>query len=256
MNGSILKDKGITMIFLLRYFIRMMLPALIVFTVFIIMIFVFYTPFIEKQHMKNRENSCRYLVDVVIDYLYSLNEDVSRGILSEKEAKERAFRRIRSLRYGSENRDYFWIINSGGVMIMHPFRSDLEKKDPSKTEAPDGQALSRLMQEMSFLANTNTGGATIKYIWNRWDNLSEFGTKVSFVKKFQPWGWIIGTGVYTDEAEKEIKNLKWKFIFLSILLGLFSSSVSLMLSYRAGISGRKEEEARQLLIEKIGRAHV
>ncbi len=234
---------------LLRDFLRMMFPSLVIFTVFLVIVFIILTPFLEKQHMQNKEDSCRYLVEVIMDYLHSLHEDVNRGFLTEKEAKARAFKRIKIQRYGKEKRDYFWILDSRGVMLMHPFRPDFENRVPEKIKGPDGQALSHLTLKMSAIANENPNGGTIKYLWNRWDKLSEFGTKVSFIKKFQPWDWIVGTGVYIDEAEKEIRNIKKIFVIATILLALFSSAVSLVLSYRAGISRKKEEEARELLLE-------
>mgnify|MGYP003802200767 CR=1 FL=1 len=249
MRNHRIKNKKEPDIILIKDFMRMMLPSLIIFTVFIIIIFALFTPFIEKQHMQNKEEACRHLVEVTIDYISSLNDDVKEGIITEKEAKDRAFKRIRRLRYGKDKRDYFWIIDRNGVMLMHPFRTDIENRDPDTITGPDGQALSKLMLKMAHIANVNPKGDTIKYIWNRWEDLSQFGTKLSYVKKFQPWDWIIGTGVYIDEAEKEIRTLKKIFISAAILLALFSSVISLALSYRAGNSRKKEEAARELLLE-------
>jgi signal transduction histidine kinase len=42
--------------------------------------------------------------------------------------------------------------------------------------------------------------------------------KLSFVKKFAPWGWIIGTGIYLDDVQAEISSLTNKLII--ILLGI------------------------------------
>ncbi len=234
---------------LLKDFAKMMLPSVIIFTVFLVIIFAFFTPAIEKQHMQNKEDACRHLVAITMEYLNSLNGDVAKGKVSIEEAKIRAIQRIRSFRYGPELKEYFWIIDSNGILIMHPFRQDLENTDSESITAPDGQVLMKLLKNMSNIANENPEGGTIKYIWNRWDRISELGTKLSYVKKFNPWGWIIGTGIYIDEAEKEIKAWKMVFISAAVFLALFSSVISLLLSVKAGKARKEEEEARALLIE-------
>ena len=233
----------------LKDFFRLMLPSLIIFIVFIIIIFSFFTPFIERQHMQGKEDECRHLVEIVIGYLTSVNDDLKQGIISEKTAKEKAIDRIRSLRYGKDTKDYFWIIDKNGVVLMHPFRHDIENVDPELITAPDGRVMIKLMKEMSAIANSNPGGGSLRYIWNRRDETTRVGSKLSYLKKFQPWGWVIGTGVYIDEAEKEIESWKKIFILSSILLGLFSATISLVLSFRAGSLRKKEEEARELLLE-------
>lgn len=241
--------KNNSMKILLKDFAKMMLPSVIIFTVFLVIIFAFFTPAIEKQHMQNKEDACRHLVAITMEYLNSLNGDVAKGKVSIEEAKIRAIQRIRSFRYGPELKEYFWIIDSNGILIMHPFRQDLENTDSESITAPDGQVLMKLLKNMSNIANENPEGGTIKYIWNRWDRISELGTKLSYVKKFTPWGWIIGTGIYIDEAEKEIKAWKMVFISAAVFLALFSSVISLLLSVKAGKARKEEEEARALLIE-------
>ncbi|PKL16110.1 MAG: hypothetical protein CVV49_17950 [Spirochaetae bacterium HGW-Spirochaetae-5] len=210
-------------------FFRMLFPSLVIFTVFMVMIFAYLVPSLEKNHLKSKEDQCRHLVEIVITYLTS--------------------ERIRSLRFGIETKDYFWILEKKGVVIMHPFRRDIENINPEEVTGPDGQVLMKLMVRMSDIANSNPDGGAVSYIWNRRDEITKLGNKVAYVKKFQPWGWIIGTGVYIDEAENEIKSWKRKFISAAILLSLFSAAVSMALSVRAGSSRRKEEDARKLLLE-------
>ncbi len=233
----------------LKDFFRMMFPSLIIFIVFIIMIFVFFIPFIERQHLRNKEDACRHIVEIVIEYLHSLNNDVENGLVTDKAAKDRAIRRIRNLRYGEESKDYFWIIDRDGVILMHPFRRDIENVDPASITAPDGLLLAELMKKMSIIANSNPEGGAVRYIWNRRDEITRLGSKLSYVKKFPAWDWVIGTGVYVDEAEKEIESLVRRFILSAIFLALFSAAISLWLSFRAKSLRKKEEAARELLLE-------
>ena len=49
--------------------------------------------------------------------------------MNREEAQKTAISRIQYLRYGEENKDYFWITDMTPTMIMHPFRKDLNGKD-------------------------------------------------------------------------------------------------------------------------------
>lgn len=233
----------------IKEFVRLLFPSLIIFTVFMVMIFSFLVPIIEKKHFQNKEDQCRYLVEIIINYLTSLNSDITNGTVTETAAKKRAIERIRGLRFGNETKDYFWILNSKGVFLMHPFRRDVENVDPEKVTGPDGQILVKLMRRMSYIANSKPEGGTISYVWDRRDEIGNLGKKISYVKKFPPWDWIVGTGVYIDEAENEIRSWKILFSVIATLLALLATAVSLVLSLKAENSRKKEEDARMLLLE-------
>lgn len=158
---------------LLKEFIRVLFPSLIIFTVFMIMIFGYFVPSIEKKHFRNKEDQCRHLVEIVINYLNSLNDEVEDGTLTETTAKKRAIKRIRNFRFGDETKDYFWILDSSGMVIMHPFRRDLENINPEEVKGPDGQILMKLMTRMSEIANSNPEGGPVKYVWNRRDEITK-----------------------------------------------------------------------------------
>ena len=234
---------------LLKDFLKLMLPSFIVFTVFMVMIFGFFVPFLEKKHLENKEALSRHLVELVIDYLSSFQRDLPPDFITEDIAKKRALNRIRDFRFGNEAKDYFWILDSNGVVLMHPFRPDIVNVDPEKMTAPDGRALTKLMKEMSSVANSIPQGGAIQYVWQRRDEIDKLGNKIAWLQKFEPWDWTIGTGVYLDEAESEIHTLKRNSVAAGILLGLFSAAVSFFLSFRAESHRKKEEHARDQLIE-------
>lgn len=241
---------------MLKDFFKLMLPSFIVFTVFMVMIFGFFVPFLGKKHLENKENLCKYLVEIVIDYLASFQKDLPPDFITEKRAQERSLNRIRDFRFGAVEKDYFWILDSNGVVLMHPFRQDIVNVDPEKITAPDGRVLMKLMKEMSEVANSSPEGGSIKYVWQRRDEITKLGNKIAYLKKFEPWGWIIGTGVYLDEVESEIHAWKMNSIIAGILLALFSAAVSLFLSFRAESLRKKEEEAREQLIESERNLHI
>ena len=81
------------------------------------------------------------LTNSAISILSKYENDEREGILTREEAQEIAISRIQYLRYGEENKDYFWITDLTPVMIMHPFRNDLNGKDLNDFTDPHGKRL-------------------------------------------------------------------------------------------------------------------
>ena len=72
-------------------------------------------------------------------------------------------------------------------------------------------------------------------MWQWKDDPSKIVPKISFVKGFPPWGWVIGTGVYIDDVHAEIAVMRKRLSALSttilcivLLLALYSIHQSVM----------------------------
>ncbi|MGE0085438.1 MAG: cache domain-containing protein [Desulfococcaceae bacterium] len=161
--------------------------------------------FLEKTHADANdpqkiaviyEKKLRDLVNVVYGVADSLYQAEH---LSEEEKKRTALSVIRELRYGNE--DYFWINDTGPIMIMHPFQPEMEGKDMSDFHDLKGK---KLFAEMIQVCRTSGEGA-VSYMWPK-PGRDEPVPKLSYVKLFKPWNWIIGTGVYMETAEEDLKK--------------------------------------------------
>ena len=119
-------------------------------------------------------------------------------VITTKEAQLRAILRISKLRYGPENKDYFWINDMTPRILMHPYRQDLTNKDVTNFKDPKGK---RLFFKMVQLVKKD-GAGYVNYMWQWKDDPSKIVPKISFVKKFDPWGWIIGSGVYINDVHR------------------------------------------------------
>ena len=120
--------------------------------------------------------------------------------LSLKQKKRKAAALIKALRYGPENKDYFWINDMHPTMVMHPYKPKLDGKDLSGFKDPNGKKL--------FVEFVNTcrenGEGFVDYYWPKY-GADQPQPKLSFVKLFKPWNWIIGTGVYMEVAESRLQ---------------------------------------------------
>ncbi|MDC7127332.1 MAG: cache domain-containing protein [Spirochaetales bacterium] len=138
---------------------------------------------------------------------------------------------IKDMRY-DEGIGYFWLNDQGSPypkMIMHPTVPDLDGKildNPKYNVVKDSNQ--NLFQAVVEVTNTN-GEGFVEYMWPKpdKDGLSHDQPKLSYVKLFEPFGWIIGTGVYIDdinaavEEKKQTVNARIKEQIISLAIPFF-----------------------------------
>lgn len=141
------------------------------------------------------------------------------GDISEQEAKEAAAAAVRTLRY--QGGEYFWINDMTPVMVMHPIKPALEGKNLSQTKDPEGKFLF-----VEFVKKVrNDGAGFVDYFWPKPGKEAPV-PKLSYVKGFPEWQWIVGSGVYIDDIDDEFSNeLRNNLTFLAfVLVFLFALS--------------------------------
>ncbi|AXH09294.1 hypothetical protein CP960_02175 [Malaciobacter halophilus] len=152
-----------------------------------------------------------------------------------KKLQQEAIKTISEIRYGKNG--YFWINNSEPKMITHPIFPKLNGKDLSTFQDKNGQYI---FNEFVTLANEKKEGGLILYMWPK-PNEQQAKPKFSYVQKFEPWDWIVGTGAYIDDVEAKIKKMEEKskkslqvvviisaviFIIVLIVLSLITLALS------------------------------
>ncbi|HEY9104031.1 methyl-accepting chemotaxis protein, partial [Chitinimonas sp.] len=143
--------------------------------------------------MEDRQQKTRNLIEVahgVIVANYALEQS---GKLSRAEAQERAKAQIQSLRY--DKSEYFWINDMTPVMIMHPIKPELNGKNLSENKDPAGK---HLFVEFVNVVKAK-GEGFVDYLWPK-PGADKPVPKISYVKGFEPWGWIVGSGIYVDDV--------------------------------------------------------
>ena len=115
-----------------------------------------------------------------------------------------ALRTVAQMRYGKVgSKNYFWVNNKEPKMIMHPIKPSLDGKNLSQVKDPNGKPL---FVEMVQVVNSK-GSGYVDYQWPK-PGFEKPQNKISYVAYFKEWNWIVGTGVYVDDIEKEIKNME------------------------------------------------
>lgn len=231
---------------------RIALPALLTILLFVIAIFFILLPQLEESFLARKKEMIKELTETTWSLLGTYRERELSGELTRAEAQKRAMLRIHNLRYGPEKKDYFWINDMVPRMVMHPYRPDLDGKDVSHFQDENGKYL---FVEFVKLVQKQ-GAGYVDYLWQWKDDASKISPKMSYIKGFEPWGWIIGTGIYIDDVHAEISAIRIKLTAISITILLIVSLLSLysirqtMLADRERLGIFKEREALMKSLEE------
>ena len=153
----------------------------------------------KASMMQEKEIQTQKLVDTAHSILARQHALFLNGKIDEAEAKANALAEIKALRYDGEN--YFWVNDMDARMIMHPIKPKLDGKDLSSFEDPAGNKL--FVEFVNVVKKEGKG--SVPYLWPK-PGSEQPVEKVSFVKGFQPWGWVIGTGVYIDDVNAAFRK--------------------------------------------------
>ncbi|MBC8238517.1 MAG: diguanylate cyclase [Helicobacteraceae bacterium] len=193
---------------------RIVLPALVAITLFIFSSFFLFIPKLEKGLLEQKKIMIKELVNSSYNMIHFMDREVSSGAYSLKDAQKIAIDHLREMKYGVDGKDYFWINDFSPLLVMHPYRPDLEGQNMSDFVDPAGTKVF-----MEFVkAVSKTGEGYVSYMWQWEDDKNKIIPKLSFVKEYKPWGWIIGTGVYLEDVKKEVALISRNLIVISVII--------------------------------------
>jgi signal-transduction protein with cAMP-binding, CBS, and nucleotidyltransferase domain/PAS domain-containing protein len=204
--------RGIKRIFILK----IDLPAILAISLFAGLIFFYLIPGFEKVMMDRKRIMIHEMTSAaysLLNYYHSLEE---KGILESEEAKSQARSAVSTIRYGETLKDYFWITDTFPRMIIHPYRPELNGTDLTDFRDSKGKAIF-----VEFVRVVSAAGESyVDYMWQWNDDSTRIVPKLSNVRLFEPWGWIIGTGIYIDDVRSEIRRIVIRALFISGIIGL------------------------------------
>lgn len=158
----------------------------------------------------------------IIEHYYALEQD---NTLTQQQAQSQALNAIKALRYDKTN--YFWINNYQPTMVMHPIKPALDGKDLTNNKDPDGKAL--FVDMVNIVKRSGEG--FIPYKWPK-PGKDKPVEKIAFVKGFNQWQWIIGSGVYLDSIDEAFSKQRNLIVISAIIMII----AVILLSYFIGKS--------------------
>lgn len=189
---------------------------IVISTLPLVLLIVFYILPTMKYHLvEEKQLAIENVVNIGEGIITSNYAKFQSGQMTEDEAKTSALEQLKKIRYaGSE---YFWVNDKSYNMVMHPIKPELDGTSMYNTKDPDGKYMFR---EFVDVAQANTKGGTVNYMWPK-PGKDEPVNKIAFVKLFDKWGWILGSGIYVDDIDDEYAGIQLDmFIVLFVLVAV------------------------------------
>lgn len=217
---------------------KIMSISIISVSVMMIGLFAYLLPMIESKLMKEKEDATRHVVEMAAGIVELYDGEVKAGKMPLEQAQADAAAHISKLRY--EKKEYVWINDIGKPvpkMIMHPIIPALNGKvidDPKFNKA--NEMREGLNGNVTKLNNVNLFVAFngvcekadhgfVKYEWPKpkegGGSTTELYPKLSYVKIYKPWGWVVGSGIYVDEVQRDVNAVKWTLVTLNFVFAVF-----------------------------------
>jgi methyl-accepting chemotaxis protein len=136
--------------------------------------------------------------------------------MTQADAQALAIKEVGALRYGDDSAGYFWINDFQPYMIMHPIKPEMNGKDQTNYRDPNGKAL---FVEMANVCKQK-GEGFVNYMWQYGTDTKRIEPKTSYVKAFEPWGWIVGSGIYTVDVNEAVSALRNKYLVIGGILAV------------------------------------
>jgi len=191
--------------------------------VFLLGLLAYFLPVVGDSLMEEKRTATKSSVETAYSIINYYGQQASSGAMTEEAAKAAAVAEVKTVRYMGGN--YYWINDLGPTMITHPIKPALDGKDLSGVKDPNGKAL---FVEMANVSKKN-GEGFVPYMWPK-PGFDEPQAKVSFVKLYKPWGWVIGSGIYVDDVDAQIASLRWQILIPTlIVMGLIIGVVMLVI---------------------------
>ena len=156
---------------------------------------------LKDSMLEDRKQKTRDLVDVAVGIVKHHHELAASGKLSEEAAKAAARDSLRGLRYGED--DYYFGFDSQGLYFLHGGNPKMEGQQKLDLQDTQGKYIIR-----ELIAAAKAGGGFVDYWFPRaGQKVAE--PKLGYTTLFTPWDWIIGTGIYIDDVDKEYRKSAW-----------------------------------------------
>jgi methyl-accepting chemotaxis protein len=160
----------------------------------------------------------------VVQNFYDLSQ---AGTLSEEDAKSAALDTLRHMRY--QNGEYLFVDSYDYVNIMHAYQP--EKEGTNRKDVTDGNG--KLYLDEMITAAKAQGAYFVNYAFK--DKDGAFKDKVTYAQAFEPWGWVVASGVLLTTVEA----IFWQAALTSALITLGAMVVILTLGWLIARSIRR-----------------
>lgn len=176
-------------------------------------------------------------IQTTMAILWDEYDKFQAGEKTEDQAKNDAREIIRNMRYRDDQSGYFWIDGTDGTLIMHSVLEEDEGKNRYLLQDQNGVMIT---QEIIKVCQTAEKGGFNQFYFTKADGVT-VAPKIAYSEIFEPWGWIVSTGNYIDDMNREKEDMRtyldnqYKNVLTSVIvIFLLMSVVALVAAFISG----------------------
>jgi len=175
-----------------------------------------------QQSLQDRQARVQQQVESASGVLTWAHQLETSGKLPRAQAQELARTAIGQMRY--DKKEYFWLNDMQGIMLMHP-KADLIGKGGDSVRDPNGF----LVLDEGVKVVRQDGAGFMSYFWPKPGKDVPVG-KISYVQGFAPWAWVLGSGLYVDDLYDQFIIRAWglglQVLIVALIVGLIGFVIS------------------------------
>jgi len=179
----------------------------------------------HRKSLHDRQDLIQQAVQTAAGVLTWANQLETSGKLTRAEAQSMAKQAIAQMRYGENKKEYFWINDLQGTMLMHPVKPELNGQGGTAIRDPNGffviaEAAKKVREQ---------GSGYLEYLWPKPGKDAPVG-KISYVQGFEPWAWVVGSGLYVDDLQDELINNALRAGGVALVIAFFVSLLTFVIA--------------------------
>lgn len=241
-NGSV-KQKGYRSVGKSIMLMNLVIVIIVSVVVSVIALFSLHSTFNESMKVYHAAKLEGYKQEIVSETQSAISmvqmeyDKYKSGEMTEEEAKKRAAEDIRNFRYRDDQSGYFWIDDLDYNLVMHPILTDQEGKNRKDLEDKKGNMIIQMIRKS---CTSSKKGGFNEFYFTKADGKT-VAPKLAYSQLFEPWGWMLSTGNYTDDMNKEMASTEKSLNAMNVRLEIItfcvmvaSIVVSAFISYALG----------------------
>lgn len=198
--------------------VKSLLPIAVSLIIITITLLYYVMPQIKATILEKKKEGLKNVVELAYTTFAGFDKQVKAGKMTLDSAQKQAKQVIKYMRF--EGKNYYFVFDYE-KMVIQPVSPERENKPLNFFK--DDKQNEYLVQAAEICKNDSAG---FIYYYKAKPNTQTPLPKISYVRLYKPWGWIIGAGVYFDDIEKDYAAIRNDvlivFITILVLLMIFS----------------------------------
>ena len=181
----------------------------------------------EKSAYAFHENELKTIMDIMKQTAESIYKTQKAKGVSDEKIQEAILDKFNDLRFFDDKEGYIFVYKYDGTSVLFPTNKTQEGKNLITVKDSNGVFLIKELIEAA-----KKGGGLVKYHFPKTKDGKPF-PKFSYSLSFEPYNWMMGTGIYVDNVEEEVAHLQknidentasqiQSFLVISVVLLLLS----------------------------------